>query len=330
MYARCTAKEEDEEDEINMDQADWQDEEDEEDGGGRGGRGGPAQIQEEDEEEDGGGHRGDGQEQEEMPGEAGEEHKGEGGRGEAGEMKDLLKDFEETGDSDMESEAGEEFEREFLFRKRKHGEKERRGPPTHLYRETADQHHGGRANDLGTYVTRYLLADQASPSSATAAVERPPPIEERREDENDATSKEHGGCEPQRREVRREDEAPQREPPWGNNPRLSKGLKPRDPWRKRGGKQQKLDPCYNREEQGEGQGQGLGSGSAAMDSSLAVALWTAVLPLLQRLCRYGQQPCLRRAPPRTRVGWRGRDEVVLPPCQRLRKARGCPTAHPAA
>ena len=199
MYARCTAKEEDEEDEINMDQADWQDEED---GGGRGGRGGPAQIQEEDEEEDGGGHRGDGQEQEEMPSEAGEEHKGEGGRGEAGEMKDLLKDLEETGDSDMESEAGEEFEREFLFRKRKHGEKERRGPPTHLYRETADQHHGGRANDLGTYVTRYLLADQASPSSATAAVERPPPIEERREDENDATSKEHGGCEPQRREVR--------------------------------------------------------------------------------------------------------------------------------
>ena len=28
------------------------------------------------------------------------------------------------------------------------------------------------------------------------------------------TSKEHGGCQPQRREVRREDEAPQREPPW--------------------------------------------------------------------------------------------------------------------
>ena len=83
-------------------------------------------------------------------------------------MKDLLNDFEETEDSDMESEAGKEFEREFLFRKRKHGEKERRGPPTHLYRETADQHHGGRANDLGTYVTRYLLADQASPSSATA------------------------------------------------------------------------------------------------------------------------------------------------------------------
>ena len=41
-------------------------------------------------------------------------------------MKDLLKDLEETSDSDMESEAGEEFEREFLFRKRKHGEKERR------------------------------------------------------------------------------------------------------------------------------------------------------------------------------------------------------------
>ena len=75
-------------------------------------------------------------------------------------------------------------------------------PPTHLYRETADQHHGGPANDLGTYVKRHLLEDQASPSSATAAVERPPPIEERREDENDATSKEHGGCEPQRREVR--------------------------------------------------------------------------------------------------------------------------------
>ena len=186
-----------------------------------------------------------------------------------------------------------------------------------MYRETADQHHGGRANDLGTYVTRYLLADQASPSSATAAVERPPPIEERREDENDATSKEHGGCEPQRREVR-------------EKTRLSWGLKPRDPWRKRGGKQQKLDPCYNREEQGEGQGQGLGSGSAAMDSSLAVALWTAVLPLLQRLCRYGQHPCLRRVPLRTRVGWRGRDEVLLPPCQRLREARGCPTAHPAA
>jgi hypothetical protein len=239
-------------------------------------------------------------------------------------MKDLLKDLEETGDSDMESEAGEEFEREFLFRKRKHGEKERRGPPTHLYRETADQHHGGRANDLGTYVTRNLLCfvlipvPQASPSSATAAVERPPPIEERREDENDATSKEHGGCEPQRREVREK------------NPRLSWGLKPRDPWRKRGGKQQKLDPRYNREEQGEGQGQGLGSGSAAMDSSPAVALWTAVLPLLQRLCRYGQHPCLRLAPPRTRVGWRGRDEVLLPPCQRLREARGCPTAHPAA
>ena len=119
----------------------------------------------------------------------------------------------------------------------------------------------------------------------------------------------------------------------GKKTRLSWGLKPRDPWRKRGGKQQKLDPCYNREEQGEGQGQGLGNGSAAMDSSLAVALWTAALPLLQRLCRYGclvQQPCLRRAPPRTRVGWRGRDEVVLPPCQRIREARGCSTAHPAA
>ena len=76
-------------------------------------------------------------------------------------------------------------------------------------------------------------------------MERPPPIEERREDENDATSKEHGGCQPQRREVRREDEAPQREPPWGKNPRPSRGLKPRDPWRKRGGKKQKDDPYYN-------------------------------------------------------------------------------------
>ena len=179
-------------------------------------------------------------------------------------MKDLLKDFEETGDSDMESEAGEEFEREFLFRKRKHGEKERRGPPTHLYRETADQHHGGRANDLGTYVTRYLLADQASPSSATAAVERPPPIEERREDENGATSTEHGGCRPISmvkpwRRKREKDDLPLPS-------RLSRGRSPRKPWRKRGGKRQREDPYYNTRMPDIARIKGKGKGGSAEDA----------------------------------------------------------------
>ena len=114
-------------------------------------------------------------------------------------------------------------------------------PPTHLYRETADQHHGGRANDLGTVIKRHLLADQASPSSATAAVERPPPIEERREDENDATSTEHGGGRPQRREEQRGDKEQRREPPGGDTSRLSRGKPPREPWRKRGGERQRKE-----------------------------------------------------------------------------------------
>ena len=40
------------------------------------------------------------------------------------------------------------------------------------------------------------------------------------------------------------DKEPQREPPWGDTPRLSRGRPPREPWRKRGGIQQREDPYY--------------------------------------------------------------------------------------
>jgi len=77
-------------------------------------------------------------------------------------------------------------------------------------------------------------------------VERPPPIEERRENENGATSTENAyrgeardeeGCRHQRHKPEKLDQ------PLPS--RVSRGLSPRKPWRKRGGQKRKEDPGYD-------------------------------------------------------------------------------------
>ena len=55
------------------------------------------------------------------------------------------------------------------------------------------------------------------------------------------TSTDHAGGSAQGQK----DKEPQRKPPWGDTPRLSRGMEARQPWRKRGGKKQKDDPYYN-------------------------------------------------------------------------------------